>query len=61
MGAPTRIKNATVLRLAAESNRDPRTVRRAIAGDPKVSENSREAIIKAAAQLGVELPDPTKP
>jgi hypothetical protein len=47
----------TILRLAAESGRDPRSVRAAIAGRSRGLVTA--SVYQAAERLGVELPTPT--
>jgi hypothetical protein len=44
----------TIIRLAAESCRDPRTVEAVLRG--KATDHSRAAVIDAARRLGIDLP-----
>jgi hypothetical protein len=50
-----RLKNAEILRIAAEAHRDSRTVAAVLKGDGGA--NSREAVVEAARKLGIKLPD----
>jgi hypothetical protein len=51
-----RIKRAMTFRLAAEANRDPKTVQRVFDGGG--NENSRAAVLAAARRIGIPESDP---
>lgn len=54
MSVQGRIRNADVLRIAAEAHRDARTVQAVLHG--KGGTNSREAVVTAARVLAIKLP-----
>lgn len=50
------VKQGDILRIAAESHRDPRTVQRVLTGQGNPTANTKESVEEAARKLGIRIP-----